>query len=213
LSAAELEGVAGVATRGEYHRGEIVLASGDERDGMFPIAAGEVRLSRVAPTGREVTIAVLRTGDIFGLTFLAAPRFSRSALVAERTPTVVYGAPQRLLKDILTKYPMVAVRAIEQLGRQVATLADRVEDLALHDTATRLAHALMDMAETEGGQLVVRRTHAEIAAWIGVRPEEVTKQIGVLRRQGIIHMEPRHSGITIFQPDHLKRDQEILANM
>jgi len=213
LSDTEIEGLVSTAARGTYQRGDLILAQSDEREDIFPIVAGEVRLSRVSASGREVTVGVLRTGDIFGLAFLVAPPSSRSALVAGHTPTVVYQIPQSALRQLLDTNSGVAVRAIELLGRELARMADRVEDLALHDTATRLEHALVEMAQPVDKKLVVRQTHAEIAAWIGVRPEEVTKRIAALRREGVIHTQPRRPGITIVNLERLSPSEEKFSGM
>jgi len=214
LDHAALERLAAVALRRSYRRGATILQQGDDEDGIFAIVEGRVRLVRTSPNGREVTVASLAGGDVFGLSFLAAATPSRSALVAAETPTAVYRIADTAFRRLLSEHPGVGVAAVELVGRELATLAGRVEEMALHSSAARLAHTLLIMAEWEGDRLVVRRTHAEIAAWVGVRPEEVTKQIAALRAEGIVHAEPRRPGLIIVDRDELAgRAAEITSGM
>jgi len=49
-----------------FRKKQTIFAQGDSSDAVFYIQEGKVKLSVVAKSGKEATIAILNAGDFFG---------------------------------------------------------------------------------------------------------------------------------------------------
>jgi CRP/FNR family transcriptional regulator len=193
--------LASAATRREYGRGELMLGPGShEEEGLFVIVCGGARLYRLSPSGQEITLAYLSGGDIYGLVFVEPPTKPKSSVEATADGTVAYRISRPFFRRFVEEHSAIAVHALGLVSRRLADAYDLIEDLALHDTMTRLARTLVRLAST-GESTTIYTTHAELAVMVGTTREKVTKLMGDFRRQGLVSYEPHRRGIEI----HLDR--------
>ncbi|HEX6507217.1 MAG TPA: Crp/Fnr family transcriptional regulator [Chloroflexota bacterium] len=186
-----------------YCRNELICRPDEEPGTLFVIGSGCARVYRLSPKGQEITLAVLTAGSVFGMMFADANTRSKDFLEATCDSTVVYQIPFKQVLQIMAAHPSVAVSALRQTSLHLEDLQDRIEDLALYDVKTRLAHALAKLANDAEGS-TIRATHRELAWMVGTRPEEVTKALRHLRGAGLVTYEPRHSGITVLDVPQLE---------
>jgi CRP/FNR family cyclic AMP-dependent transcriptional regulator len=108
-----------------YGDGQTIIRQGEIGDRMFVVQEGKARVTREV-NGREVHIATLKAGDIFGemAIFEKGPR--SATVTAEGNVTVLSidktGFLRRLHED-----PSLAYRILQQLSRRVR---DADEELA-----------------------------------------------------------------------------------
>ncbi len=89
--------------------------------------------------------------------------------------------------------------------RQLGESCRIIEELAFYEIKTRLARTLVRLA-LSSEELIVSATHAELAAMIGTRQEEVTKLLGRFRALGLVASAPHRRGFRVL-------DLERLASM
>ncbi|MBV9282374.1 MAG: Crp/Fnr family transcriptional regulator [Chloroflexi bacterium] len=204
LSDRDLDALGALAQRRRYGRGELILQAGDERDGLFGVEEGAARLYRLSAEGHEITLATFDVGDIFGLSFLSPRVGAVGAFEATADGTVVAHISRQHVGSFVAAHPDVALSAFDLVGYRLASMGDLVEELALHDAWTRVAHVLPQMARDAGGLRVVRASHREIAARVGTREDEVTRALRHLRELGLVGSIPHRRGVVL-------RDVEALA--
>jgi CRP-like cAMP-binding protein len=101
----------------------------------------------------------------------------------------------------------MAVGIIEVLTTRLRFTTEQTKSLAFLDVYGRVAMRLLDLAsrygtETEGIELNLHLTQAELATWVAATRESVNKVLGVFREQRLIAVEGQT--ITILDPEGLK---------
>ncbi|MFQ5580627.1 MAG: Crp/Fnr family transcriptional regulator [Nitrospiria bacterium] len=185
-----------------------IFFPGDPSQQVYLLKEGRVKISRVSEDGREVTIALLEPGEIFGeLNVLDdSPRDTMAEALDDSQICVVN---KELFLSMVQKKPEFSFRLTKLIGLRLKRIESRVEDLVFRDVATRLAHLLLELSKdygketSEGIKLRIKITHQEIANLIGSIRETVSAVLGDFKREGLIGFEGRI--IILLKPDALKR--------
>ncbi len=188
-----------------------IFFPGDPSQQVYLLKEGRVKISRLSEEGREVTIALLEPGEIFGeLEVLGdAPRDTLAEALDDSKVCVVR---KDLFLHMLSQKPELSFRLTKLIGFRMRKIESRVEDLVFKDVPARLAHLLLDLAKKygketpEGISLKIKITHQEIANLIGSIRETVSAILGDFKREGWIAFEGRQ--IKLLKPDKLKQRLE-----
>ncbi len=172
------------------------------------IVAGRLRLYREAPTGRQVTLDLLDTDDLFR--FLVREADGRLASVAQAAGgrAVLYRFPGPRLLEVLAAYPHIQARLGARLVRALARAYDVTTELALYDVETRLARTLVRLAagaegaNTGGAGRYVGATHEELGWRINATREDVTRYLRRFARLGLIATDPHRRGLVVRDDLH-----------
>jgi len=192
----DLRGLVSVARCRVYRRHEMIVGPDDE-PAISVFTAGGARLSRVSPSGQEVTLEYVHAPDIFGVVFVNAAVEPKGYLVATADGTLVYRISRHDFLWFLSICPSVAVRALSVVAGRLAEARDQIGDLTFYSMKTRLAHTLAKLGAADVQQ-TVWETHEELAWMVGTRQEEVTKALRQLRDRELVAYQPHRRGITVL---------------
>lgn len=177
----------------ERPAGTVLVAEGEEANALFLIESGRARVTRSGEGGREVTIAHLRAGDVFGEIGLFDSRPQSTTVVAQ-TAVRMLTIGRDALSEHLQVHPKTAMRLLGEFARRMRRAQEVITDLALCDVALRLARTLVALAREGGVEnpegLVIRArpTQAELASMVGTCRETVSRQIAAWQRREWIVM-------------------------
>ncbi len=185
-----------------------IFFPGDPSQQVYLLKEGRVKISRISEDGREVTIAMLAPGEIFGeLEALdGAPRDTLAEALDDCQICVV---SKDVFIAMVSRKPEFSFRLTKMIGFRLRKIESRVEDLVFRDVPARLAHLLIDLSTehgretSEGISLQIKITHQEMANLIGSIRETVSAILGEFKRQGWISFERRR--IILRRPDLLKK--------
>ncbi|MBV8601799.1 MAG: Crp/Fnr family transcriptional regulator [Candidatus Eremiobacteraeota bacterium] len=171
-----------------------VFDQGDPTRLVYLVKKGKVRISRITPDGKEVTVAILGAGDIFGeeTLFEAAERTTVATTLEE---SLLCTARAEDLFELLSRDPELALNVAKIVHERLTNASATIEDLAYARVPDRLLHlferlaAEHGVAKADGTTIDVRLTHADIASLIGSTRETVTVEIANLVRDGRIRNE------------------------
>lgn len=174
-----------------YPPGSMVYEPTGRLNRLYFLKRGRVRLYWVSSDGKELTLAVLKDGSIFGESDNFAT--GAGACYAETlSDTLVCTMTTRDLVRFMVKRPMVAIKMIEILPRALREAQGFAATLALHDVRTRLLYLLVKLADEfglgEGSyiRLDLKLTHQDLAHMIGATRESVSGALSDLSRKGIV---------------------------
>jgi len=197
--------VAGLARPLALPRGAQLHEPAAAAGSIYLIAEGRLRLYREAPTGCQVTLDLVASGEFFR--FLARAADGGLASVAEAVGgrTVLYRFPGDRLLAILAVSPKARACLGAGLARALTRAYDAMTELVLYDAETRLARLLLRLAaeagvpgaDSGGDAGYVGAAHEELAWRIGATREVVTHYARHFAVLGLIATERGRHGIVV----------------
>lgn len=172
----------------EFKRKEIISFS-EDRDVIFIIKKGRVKTSYLSEDGREITILILNSGDVYS-------RHSQ-ALVRAVIKTEIWQFTSIDFLAILEKDPKIPLRLIRILGRILKQTNEAIQNLAFQEVTVRLARFLLRQAQEYGTKagtdiiIEMELTHEDVAALIVTSRQTVTSILGRMEKSGAITIEKK----------------------
>lgn len=181
--------------------GEAICHFGEPGQSMMAVVIGTVRISLPALKGREIILADLRAGELFGEIALLDGR-PRSANATARTNCELLVLDRRNVLPILEKYPAVCLKMMEILCRRIRRSDERMADIAFFDLPARLAKTLLHYPSQGHGPGRLSLTQLELAEMSGGTRENVNRCLRQWQRRGILQLKNRWT--IILQPGALQ---------
>ncbi len=185
-----------------YSAGQLFHSPHEIGAQIFVLRSGRVRIYKLSPEGRALTLLVLEAPTIFGEMCLVGQR-SHDTFAETMTESVVGVMARELMQQILADHPAVALAVMELMGQRIRMMENKLADIAFKSVPQRLASLLLSLAGVPPNQIsvspaprMVRYTHQQLADMIGSYRETVTKAIGELREAGLIHIEDEAIALT-----------------
>ncbi|PDW03418.1 Crp/Fnr family transcriptional regulator [Candidatus Viridilinea mediisalina] len=172
------------AQRCTFRPGQQILTEGEEAPGLFLIQRGRVRLSRMAPDGREQVLAMLGPGAHFDPVPLFDGGLNPSSARA-MSRVVCLLLPREDLLALIRRHPDLAYAALSAMAGQLRELVALVEDLAFRSVRARLARQLL----VEAGEGAAQLTQQELAERAGTVREMAGRALRRLAEEGLVRLE------------------------
>ena len=205
LTAAESESLARLLRRRHFERGSVVFRQGDAGTCCYLIATGVIKIARQHTDGREIILALLTEGDVFGeLALLDGETRSADAIVQEASELLLLDREPFLA--FLDTHAKVAARLLATLSRRLRHTDDLVQDAAFLEVRARLARLILSLSEQQSGARVqpVRLTQGDLASLIGATRESVNRWLKVFVRKGAVRMDK--TGLHVVDKEALRAE-------
>jgi CRP/FNR family transcriptional regulator, cyclic AMP receptor protein len=192
----------------QYAAGESVFGLGDPSETMLAVIDGCVQISVPSPDGKEIILAIMQPGDIFGeIGLLDGKERTADARATTKSRLGVLG--RRDVLGVFDKTPQALLGVVTVLCERLRRTTEQTADVALLDVPTRLAKVLVRLsrideratATSSGAIDPVRLSQRELGNIVGATRESVNKCLRVWQSAGIIRIE--NNRIEITKPDAL----------
>lgn len=177
---------------------------------MFFLLRGKVELAIQASDGREIGLAGLEPGAVFGeLALTKAERFVTARAVTDVEVGWV-GADQ--VRFQLRDDPTLLDEILTLMGERLQTAAETVMQLLSAPLGTRLARWLLQLAveEPASASLHVDMTQEELAAFVGGTREAVNRELRRFAGRGWLSLG--RGRILIHRPEALEAQAEAVRS-
>jgi len=206
LSDEALTRLAREMTERAVSRGEQIVMEGEPADAVYLIAAGQMRVYRLSPDGREQVLTHLGPGEAFHLV-AALDGGLHPASTSAWTAGTLYVLRRERFLELLQQEPSVALSLLRHFAARLRYLTALAEELGVRTVRARLARLLLQQAQqsarTGGARVSARRfTREEMAAQIGTVREVVGRTLRAFEDEGLVRME-RHR-IIVLDPAALE---------
>lgn len=180
----------------EIKRGHQIYALGDPSQHMFLVTRGVIKLSAPDLNRRDVLLAFRHPGDVFGEMALldAGPR---DHLAKAHENSLICALDREVILRLARESPDVALRLVTMMGRRVRQMRTRIEQLSYKSAPTRVAHALVDLAEEHGVEddkgtvIAFKLSQRDLAQLVGLTRETVNMILHDFHRRGLIENDRR----------------------
>ncbi len=201
LSPKEIEELNGQLSDRHLEPGEIFYTPDDRSERLFLIWRGRVRVYKTIE-GRELTLAVVESGTVFGEMALTAQQLQGAYAQALESTEISVMRREDLERLILEK-PRVGLQVTHLLSERLRRYQARLQDITLKGITARLAGVILNLVESEGlvtGQSQVRipthYTHQRLSTMIGTNREAVTRAFAELQDMGAVELRRRLIWVT-----------------
>lgn len=190
-SAEALERLAGFSAPRHVAAGETFLTEGDPATHFFAVVAGSVKVFKLLPDGRRQVTGFLFQGGFLGLAFNDAYTYSAVAL----TDTTVCRMPRRQFESLIEAYPAMERRLLSMASNELAAAQEQMVLLGRKTAQERVASFLLGMIRRQehlgrdGKAIRLTMTRADIADYLGLTTETVSRTFTGLRAAGYIELD------------------------
>ncbi len=190
----------------KFEKKEYIYLPYDNSEKVFFIIHGNVEIGYLDQSGRELSIDILSTGDIFGSAIgrnFAIDKNGRSMTgsFARSVDKCVLGVLNRDdFEQFIEKYPRFAAKILKTMSHRISTLETKLQNLVFSDVKTRICKLLYSLYEKAGdkrtGQIKIPLTHQDIANLVASSRETASLHLSELKKCGTIAYERKRIRIT-----------------
>jgi CRP-like cAMP-binding protein len=203
LNPAELDEVLQYARTHSLAPSQELFAKGDPGDGLFAVLSGQIKISTLSESGKEVVLNILGPGEIFGeIALLDGKARTANAHAIGASELLVLPRPDFL--RFLERHPQVSWRLLDVLCARLRWVSESYEDVVFKRLANRLAKKLVVLAEhfgetgeegqagdgdaagSGGRRIALPLPQQELANIVGATRESVNKQMRLWEDTGLI---------------------------
>jgi CRP-like cAMP-binding protein len=182
--------------------GQPICYVGEPGHNMMAIVVGTVRISLPTVRGRDVILADLPAGELFGEIAMLDGK-SRSANATALTNCELLVLDRQRVLPILEKYPTACLKMMEILCARIRRSDERMADIAFFDLPSRLAKTLLNYPTPGHSIAKLSLSQRELAEMAGGTRENVNRCMRDWHRRGILKLKDRWT--IILQPEALRR--------
>jgi CRP/FNR family transcriptional regulator len=187
--------------RKRYRPGSVIVRSGDQADWCAHVVSGVVKLTLALPDGRQQIVGILFPSD-----FLGRPFKDRAPFTAEAASVVelcCFG--QRQFEQLLHQHPGMKQLFLERTLDAVDAARDWMLLLGCKTAEERVATLILliarrtrvarcaPCAEDQPMRFDLPLSRMEMAEFLGLRTETISRQLRRLHAAGLIDMPGRRS--------------------
>jgi len=194
----------------KFDAGDTIFMIDSPGDSMMAILEGSVRISVPSPEGKEVVLAILHAGEVFGEIALLDGK-GRTADARAMTRCNIAVLDRRDVLTFFQRHPNAWPKLVEVLCERLRRTDEHLAEMALLEIPLRLAKALLRLLandERAGGAAAAKvgLTQRELGNMVGASRESVNKCLNEWQRRGIVTIEDNI--ITIVNRTLLKQMAE-----
>jgi CRP/FNR family cyclic AMP-dependent transcriptional regulator len=184
-----------------FTAGDSICRLGDDADSMMAVVAGTVRISRPTVRGKEIILADLRPGELFGEIALLDGR-PRSADAKALTNCELMMLARRDVMPFLERNPAACMKLMEILCARIRRSDERMADIAFFNLPVRLAKTLLSYQPPGRGPMKLSLSQSELAEMAGGTREKVNRCLRDWQKQGVLELKNRWT--IILKPEALR---------
>lgn len=194
LTNEQLLKIAALVQEKNYEKNSVVIREGELGERVFFVVDGTVKITKISADGREYTLKLVSKGDVFAevilFTNLPYPA-NATTLSATRLASLAISD----LENLIQKDASLAIELIQVLSKRLYDNQNKIKQLAIQTVYERTLTLLLDLARSQGLNLLnhsdffsvaIPISRTELANTIGTTRETFTRMLTRLKHDGFI---------------------------
>jgi CRP/FNR family transcriptional regulator, cyclic AMP receptor protein len=208
LTPVEIDSLISYARIERYPAGREIFAKGSPGQSLMAVLRGNIKISSPSDEGKEIFLNIVNAGEIFGEVAVLDGE-ERSADATAMTECEVMVLNRRDFLHLLENRADLCMILLRILCRRLRQTSEQVEDVLFRDLDSRVAKALLHLADRVGLQALrsaaveLHVSQRELGGMAGGSRESVNKILQNWHRQGLIDLGK--ASILIHDIEALKR--------
>jgi CRP/FNR family transcriptional regulator len=184
---------------------QILYTEGNGATHLYALRSGRVKLVRVDAFGRAHVVALLGSGDLFGIEAIFADSYGTGAEALTHCELCLCSSDQ--IKSLMTGVPRVAADLARYLHRQLCLARDWQVLASAPSAQAKLAGYLLrglpEAPDLEGVRVARDLKLRDLGGILGISAETVCRALTDLRTRGIV--KTGASGICVLDIEALRQ--------
>lgn len=177
--------------------GETIFFEGDDASYVYNLTSGVLRLSKLLPDGRRQIAGFLFPGDFLGITMEDEHAFTAEAI----TPSTLCQFSRARFDAFVDTHPHLERRLYAIAAQELAAARQQLVLLGRKTAAERVASFLLMLADRyestldalSASEVVLPMSRSDIADYLGLRIETVSREISSLKASRLIRLTTTHN--------------------
>lgn len=194
-----------IAERASVPTGDALVRQGDAAEHVFNISSGSVRVCKLLPDGRRQITGFLFAGDFIGLA--AGETYAFSVEAVEDTTLCRFRKNE--YRALIRERPALETALLTRAMHELAVAQNQMLLLGRKTARERLASFLLDLPAKDPSRLLednhvhLPMTRTEIADYLGLTIETVSRELTRLKTAGLVRMLALNE-LRLEQPERLR---------
>jgi CRP/FNR family transcriptional regulator len=181
----------------QYDAGETVVFESDLAASVYSLTSGLLRLSKLLPDGRRQIAGFLFPGDFLGITMEEEHAFTAETVA----PSTLCRFPRARFDEFVSTHPNLESRLYAVAAHELAAARQQLVLLGRKTATERVASFLLMLAgrcsQRDDEEVLLPMSRADIADYLGLRIETVSRELTGLKTSRIIRLTGRQSLLII----------------
>ncbi len=184
----------GVAVKHHIPKETTIYCTGDTATSFYLVKEGKVKITRKSDSGKEIILAMLGPGEIFGeLSIAGQQEREEVAVTAEDSLVCLFQVSD--FQHLMEHNPRLSLQVTKLIGLRLNKIQRRLESLIFRTSEERIKDFLKDMAHEYGytvatnsneSAIPARLTHDDIGKLTATSRQTVSTVMKCLEKEGII---------------------------
>ncbi len=194
LSKDEIEEIDKQASMRSAPKNQVIYFPEDSSNTVFLLKKGKVKISRISESGKEMILAILGPGEMFGELFITGQE--KREEIAEATEDAIICSISIVdFQRMMEINPKFNLHVTKLIGFRLKKIQSRLTSLIFKTAQERVRSFIKELADEHGRIIAndpderlvkMRLTHEDIAKLSATSRQTVTTVLNHLERQGLI---------------------------
>ena len=173
-----------------FSAGEALIWEGDQAGQIFDVLEGVMRVCRILPDGRRAIMGFVYPGDVLGVSFQDRYLCSVEAVTAVKVRRFSRGR----FFSLVNESPDLQSQLFALLCDEMSAAQDQMLLLGRRSAEERVVSFLLAIHRKcgEGAEIELPMSRLDMADYLGLTIETVSRMMTSLARRGFIHGTGRH---------------------
>ena len=185
LNQAETDRLYKISSLKEYNKGNIIFYEGDQPKKLHLLLDGIVKVYKVDSKGNEVILHFFQPQTLIGET-AHMQKFNYPATAICETDCKLLEIDYALFEKDFLSNPEISLKFIQSIAEKAKSLQNVITTNLTMNTFRRVCKFIYDN-ETHINEL----SHRKIAAILNITPETLSRNLAILKKDGIIVVNSR----------------------
>ncbi len=191
LAPEELTKLEAIARQVDFSQGQTVIDEGEPADFLFNLTQGTMKLYKLLPDGRRQITGFLFEGDFLGIALNEQYAYSAEAI----GDVGLCRFPRQNLESMLDEFPHLEKRLLGVVSNELAQAQDQMLLLGRKTAREKVVSFLLSLShravdrEAEPLPVHLPMSRADIADYLGLTTETVSRTFTTLKRDGYIRLK------------------------
>ncbi len=206
LPSKEFQAVVNAGRPYRLTQGEYFFHQGEPATRFYILGEGEVKLTQLTPDGHQIIVNYIAPSDGFGIV-VALSQMEYPVAAEAVVDCAALQFDREIIKQLMFKYPQLAINGMELIARQFALLQTRLQQMATQRVEQRVARTLLQLTRQfgkkndEGILIDLPLSRQDLAEMTGTNLYQTSRILSKWEQAGIVKTARKQ--VTLCNPHQL----------